>query len=107
MRPAGDRHVGRVLAEHMYADGSSCYPGADLLAQETNLAVSTVWLAIDSLEAHGWLHVTRARGRSRSHTYTQSFLKTSGSRRFSRTSLGGGGRAENVRLSTRKPPIQP
>jgi hypothetical protein len=104
---ARDRHVGRVLAEHMYSDGSSCYPGVGLLAEETSLAASTVWLAIDSLEAKGSLHVTRARGRSRSHTYTPIVPNTSGNRKFSRTNFGGGGRRENLRLTPRKHPVQP
>jgi hypothetical protein len=70
---ARDRHIGRVLAEHMYLDGSSCYPSVELVARETNLAASTVRLAISSLEAQGWLHVTRAgfcAGRKHSNTYT-------------------------------------
>lgn len=51
--------------------GDSCFPSTRKLADETGLARSTVILALDGLEAAGFLHVIRpkTKGRGRYNRY--------------------------------------
>jgi len=54
-----ERHVARVLSEHMFAGGTGCCPSVDLLASEAGLSPSTVWAAINVMEQLGFLGVKR------------------------------------------------
>lgn len=58
--------VACALAEHMDADGGSCYPSVTTLAGETAQDRRTVQRALRALEASGW--ITRAEGRGRGHS---------------------------------------
>ena len=67
-----EKLVAYTLAQHMNADGSSCYPSQALLAEECGLSERTVWSAVRSLDRKGWLR-RFSRGRRKSHTYSPKF----------------------------------
>ena len=62
--------VGLCILEHFNSDNGFARPGTELLAEEACTRRETVLAAINTLEARGWYHIVRGRGRGNSHRYT-------------------------------------
>ena len=78
------RHVLLCLFTHMNKDGSSCFPGARMIATETGLAKSTVLRAISDAEAGGWVRVEKKRGGRRGGVFHHYWPSIPGSGRTAR-----------------------
>ena len=66
---ATQRLVACDLESHMSADGGSCFPSLDTIADETGLSKATVVLGIRALEATGWLYRQTGGGAKRPTRY--------------------------------------
>ena len=69
------RHILLTLAVRMNPDGSSCYPSARRLSEETGLSKQTILTRLDEAERDGWIRrEQRGQGRGwRGWTYTPQF----------------------------------
>src|SRR5258708_7411291 len=103
------RLLALVLSLHMNELGSSCYPGSELLARETGLSSSTVFVHLAKLRDAGWITVGQPRGSGRGHVNLYSATVPESHREPDTSDPVDNGESvrladESVREPDRKPP---
>ncbi|OAF18670.1 hypothetical protein [Bradyrhizobium neotropicale] len=66
-------HVAMIIAKHMNSDTGNTFVGRETIADLIGIHVRTVELSIKKIEALGFVHVQRARGRGHVNTYVLTF----------------------------------